>query len=168
MLWKYAIGPHSSGDQQVGTLVAVDVGPHGGRDHADVAQTGRELVGHVDEFSADVAVEETARCLRIFAGHDATADEEVGFAVAVEIGRGDRRGAFAVGRQRAFGREGEIAVAVVEIEPIVEQGIALRLFCTPPAAMRQVGMPVAVHVEEDGADVVGLGRVGPRLVGRRT
>ena len=152
--------------QQVGPAVAVDIGPGRGGDHADVAQPGREHVRDIDEFAADIAIQETARDLGAVPGDDASADKDVEFAVAVEISGRDRAGAFPVGGQRAGGSGREVAAAVVEIQTVVEQGVADPVF-DPAGGDEEVGMPVAVDVEKHRADVVGLGRVGPGLVGGR-
>jgi len=81
----------------------IDVGPDRRGDHADVPQPGRQLISYIDEFSADVAIEEAAGRLRVTAGHDPSADKDALPPAAVEIRRRDGSGAFALRRQCALG-----------------------------------------------------------------
>ena len=151
-------------EDEIGPAVAVDIRPGGGGHHPHVAQAGRKLVGDILEAPANVAVEEAAGRGGPLAGHDAAADEKVNLAVAVVVGRRARGRTFPVGRQRPGRSELEAAVAVAQVEAVVEPGITL-VVSDAAGADQQIDMAVAVGVEEERADVVGVLDLCPGLAG---
>ena len=54
-------------------------------------------------------------------------------------------------------------MTIVEVEAVVEQGVAL-IFLNAAGGDEEIGGAVAIHVEERGADIVGLGGGGPWLI----
>jgi len=73
---------------------------------------------------ATIAVKEAAWRFGPLTGHDAAADKEIDLAVAIEVGGGTGRAAFPVGGKHAGGRRLETAMAVAQVEAVVEVGIA--------------------------------------------
>src|SRR5690606_866320 len=73
-------------DEEIGPAVGVEIGGDGGGGEADRGEVGREGAGGVFETASAVEPKGAARGAWVFTGRDTTADENVGPAIAVEVG----------------------------------------------------------------------------------
>src|SRR5579859_2909221 len=139
-----------AGDDELVLVVAEEVGPGGGGDHADMGDIWVEGGGDIGEVSVSVVeVEEAGGVGAIFAGDASAADKEVGEAVVVEVtGDGDG-GVDAVGMGgEGVGCEGEVAVAVIEEEAVLHLP-AIGGLVIAAGSDEEVGVAVVVGVEEE-------------------
>ena len=128
-------------------------------------QVGRELRRHVGEVAGAVVMQQHAlRVGAVAPRHDSTTDKEVDVPVAVVIGRDDARAARSLRREVPLGLV-ELAMAVVEVESVLQRRSALRVFVAATDDI-EVRPAVAIGVEKHGAEIL-RERVGrkDRLVG---
>ena len=137
---------------QVRPTVAIHVTPDRVGHHAHVFELGREPFGHVGEVTVPVVLEQhTPGIDAVVPRDDPPAHEEIDVSVAVVVGRGHARAAHVFVRQ-APDRLAEGAPPVVQVQSILERGRHGRELAAAAHDV-QIGVPVAVGVEEHGANV---------------
>src|SRR6185312_11831459 len=164
---KDAGGHPVAGDDELVAAVAIQGGPAGGGDHADMGDIGVAGGGDIGKMAvAVVEVDGTGGVGAVFAGHGAAADEEVRVAIAVKIaGYGDVRiGAVGMGGD-GIGGQGEAAVAVVEEEAVLHLA-AIGGMTVAGGADEQIGVAVAIGVEEADGSVLEVGELVKGGLGR--
>ena len=146
------------GDEQIRPAVAVGVGPQRGGDEPDALQPRRDVACHVDKFSVVVSQQTAAGRLRVLAGDGACADENIEVAVGVKIARDGSDARLARGRENRRVGPGEFAGAVINIEPVAENGRA-RFALDAATGHEQIEITVGIGVEPQCGHVLG-GLVG--------
>ncbi len=139
-------GHPRSHDDELGGAVSVQVVPGGIADHPDSLELRGEVGRSILEPPVSVVDQQVAsRRFRISSRNDVSAHEQIGRAVPVEVGR--RHGA----RARAHRRQGlllrgETAVAVVEVEAILEVGVIRCEGAVPTGGNVEIRQTVVVRV----------------------
>jgi len=155
-----AWGHPVAGEDELVLTIAIEAGPAGGGDHADMGDIGIAGRGDIGEMAvAVVEVDKAGGVGTVFAGYGASADEQIGEAVVIEIAGDGYGGVDAIGMGGyGVGGEGEMAVTVIEEEAVLHlPGIGGMVIAA--GADEEIGEAVVVGIEEQDGLVFEIGEL---------
>ena len=147
-----------AGDDELVLVVAIQGGPAGGGDHADMGDIGVAGGGDIGKMAmAVVDIDEAGGVGAVFAGDGAAADEQIGEAIAIKVTGDGHSGIDAIGMGReGVGGEGEVAVTVIEEEAVLHLA-AIGGMAVAAGADKEVWEAVAIGIEEQDGFVFEVG-----------